>query len=35
MTVAAPGIVAYADGERFGRLPLTVDCAPGALTVFA
>ena len=26
--VAAPGIVAYADGERFGALPLTVECAP-------
>ena len=33
VTVAAPGIVAYADGERFGSLPLTVECAPGALRV--
>jgi diacylglycerol kinase (ATP) len=33
VTIAAPGIVAYADGERFGPLPLTVECAPGALTV--
>jgi len=33
VTVAAPGIVTYADGERFGPLPLTVECAPGALTV--
>jgi diacylglycerol kinase (ATP) len=33
VTVAAPGIVAYADGERLGPLPLTVECAPGALTV--
>ena len=33
VTVAAPGIVAYADGERFGPLPLTVECAPGALRV--
>ncbi len=33
VTVAAPGVVAYADGERFGALPLTVECAPGALTV--
>ncbi len=33
VTLAAPGIVAYADGERFGALPLTVECAPGALTV--
>jgi diacylglycerol kinase (ATP) len=35
VTVAAPGIVSYADGERFGPLPLTVECVPGALTVFA
>jgi diacylglycerol kinase (ATP) len=35
VTVAAPGIVAYADGERVGPLPLTVECAPGALTVLA
>ena len=35
VTVAAPGIVAYADGERFGPLPLTVECVPGALVVHA
>jgi len=35
VTIAAPGIVAYADGERFGALPLTVDCVPGALEVIA
>lgn len=35
VTVAAPGVVAYADGERFGALPLTVEVVPGALTVFA
>jgi diacylglycerol kinase (ATP) len=35
VTVASPGIVAYADGERFGELPLTVECVPGALTVLA
>jgi diacylglycerol kinase (ATP) len=35
VTIAAPGIVSYADGERFGPLPLTVECAPGALTVLA
>lgn len=35
VTVAAPGIVTYADGERFGPLPLTVECAPGALEVLA
>jgi diacylglycerol kinase (ATP) len=33
VTVAAPGIVAYADGERIGSLPLTVDVAPHALRV--
>lgn len=35
VTVASPGIVAYADGERFGALPLTVECVPAALTVMA
>ena len=35
VTVAAPGIVTYADGERFGALPLTVECEPGALRVLA
>jgi diacylglycerol kinase (ATP) len=33
VSVAAPGIVAYADGERLGPLPLNVECAPAALTV--
>ena len=33
VTVAAPGIHAYADGERVGALPLTVDVAPRALEV--
>jgi diacylglycerol kinase (ATP) len=33
VTVDAPGVVAYADGERFGPLPLTLTCEPGALTV--
>ena len=35
VTVAAAGITSYADGERFGRLPLTIECVPGALTVLA
>jgi len=35
VTVAAPGIVGYADGERFGPLPLTVECVPRALKVLA
>jgi diacylglycerol kinase (ATP) len=34
VTVACAGITTYADGERFGELPLTVECAPGALTVY-
>jgi diacylglycerol kinase (ATP) len=29
----APGIVAYADGERFAPLPLDLEVVPGALTV--
>lgn len=33
VTIAAPGIVAYADGERFAPLPLTVEVVPGALRV--
>ncbi len=31
VTVAAPGITAYADGERVAALPLTVEVAPLAL----
>lgn len=34
VTVAVtPPVTSYADGERFGELPLTVECAPGALSV--
>jgi diacylglycerol kinase (ATP) len=33
VTVAAPGVVGYADGERIGALPLTVDVVPRALKV--
>lgn len=29
----APGIVAYADGERIGPLPRTVDIVPGAMRI--
>jgi diacylglycerol kinase (ATP) len=29
--INAAGIIAYADGERIGPLPLVVDCVPGAL----
>lgn len=35
VTVASPGIVAYADGERFAPLPLTVECVPGALRMWS
>ena len=35
VTVACPGIVGYADGERYGALPLTVVCEPRALQVLA
>ncbi|GEP38404.1 diacylglycerol kinase [Nocardioides psychrotolerans] len=35
VTVAAPGIVGYADGERFGPLPITIESVPGALTVLS
>lgn len=35
ITLAAPDVVAYADGERLGSLPVTVDVAPGALRVLA
>ena len=31
----ATGIVGYADGERFGALPMTLEAVPGALTVLA
>jgi diacylglycerol kinase (ATP) len=33
VTVSSPGVVGYADGERFGPLPLTVELVPGALSV--
>jgi diacylglycerol kinase (ATP) len=33
VTIAAPGVVAYADGERLGPLPVTVRAVPGALRV--
>jgi diacylglycerol kinase (ATP) len=31
----SPGVVAYADGERFAALPVTCTCVPGALSVLA
>ena len=33
--IACEGVVAYADGERVGPLPVTVEVAPGALLVLA
>ncbi|GII82055.1 diacylglycerol kinase [Sphaerisporangium siamense] len=33
VTLDAPGVVAYADGERLGPLPLTCEIVPGALRV--
>ena len=30
-----PGVTAYADGDPIGALPLTIDVAPAALSVFA
>lgn len=33
VTIAAPGVVAYADGERIAALPLTVEVVPLALRV--
>ncbi|MEU9603777.1 diacylglycerol kinase [Streptomyces sp. NPDC048057] len=35
ITLEAAGINAYADGERLGPLPLTVECVPGAVRVLA
>lgn len=35
VTVAGPDLVAYADGERFAALPLTVEAVPGALRVLS
>ena len=35
VSVAAPGIVAYGDGERIEPLPVTVEVEPGALVVCA
>lgn len=35
VTIAADGIVAYADGERIGALPVEVSVVPGALAIYA
>lgn len=31
--IESPGVVAYADGERIGALPIDIECVPGALRV--
>ncbi|MFF8276336.1 diacylglycerol kinase [Streptomyces lateritius] len=35
LTLDAPGVTGYADGEPLGPLPLTATCVPGALRVLA
>ena len=35
ITIEADHIIAYADGERIGPLPIDVEVVPGALSVFA
>ncbi|MFF2643789.1 diacylglycerol kinase [Streptomyces niveus] len=35
ITLAAPGLTGYADGEPLGPLPLTAQCVPGAVRVLA
>lgn len=35
VSIAAPDIVAYGDGERLGPLPVTISALPGALRVYA
>lgn len=35
VTLSAPGITAYADGDPLGSLPIRVDAVPGAVTVFS
>lgn len=35
VTVAAPGIVGSADGERYGPLPVTVESVPAGVEVLA
>lgn len=35
VTVSVEGAIAYADGERIGPLPLTIECVPGALRVLS
>ncbi|MDF2575608.1 MAG: hypothetical protein K0S05_2520, partial [Agromyces sp.] len=34
VVIEAEDIVAYADGERIGALPIEVEVVPGAVSVF-
>jgi diacylglycerol kinase (ATP) len=33
--IESDGVVAYADGERFGTLPIDIEVVPGALRILA
>lgn len=33
VSIAAPGVIAYGDGERIGPLPIEIEVVPGALVV--
>lgn len=35
ITLEAPGLTAYADGEPLGALPVTAECVPGAVRLLA
>ena len=35
VTIEADGVVAYADGERVGPLPLEIEIVPGALHILS
>jgi diacylglycerol kinase (ATP) len=35
LTIDAPDVVAYADGERVGSLPIEIQIVPAALNVLA
>jgi len=34
ISLVAAGVVAYADGERMGPLPITAECVPGAVRIW-
>jgi diacylglycerol kinase (ATP) len=35
VTISASGVVAFADGERVGPLPVDIEVVPGALKILA